>query len=51
MEICGRTGADTPHEAFNYRKKTRKAGDRILILEDSSGDGRADKTTVFYQNP
>ena len=38
-------------EAFNYRKKTRKAGDRILILEDSSGDGRADKTTVFYQNP
>ncbi|MBT5846328.1 MAG: c-type cytochrome, partial [Verrucomicrobiales bacterium] len=38
-------------EAFNYRKKTRKAGDRILILEDSSGDGRSDKTTVFYQNP
>ena len=38
-------------EAFNYRKKTRKAGDRILILEDSSGNGRADKTTVFYQDP
>ena len=38
-------------EAFNYRKKTRKAGDRILILEDSNGNGRADKTTVFYQNP
>ena len=38
-------------EAFNYRKKTRKAGDRILILEDSNADGRADKTTVFYQNP
>jgi len=38
-------------EAFNYRKKTRKTGDRILILEDSNGDGRADKTTVFYQNP
>ena len=37
-------------EAFNYRKKTRKAGDRILILEDSNGNGRADKTTVFYQN-
>jgi len=38
-------------EAFNYRKKTRKAGDRILILEDSNGNGRVDKTTVFYQNP
>ena len=38
-------------EAFNYRKKSRKAGDRILILEDSSGDGRSDKTTVFYQSP
>ena len=38
-------------EAFNYRKKTRKAGDRILILEDTSGNGRADKTTVFYQDP
>ena len=38
-------------EAFNYRKKTRKAGDRILILEDRSGNGRADKTTVFYQDP
>ena len=38
-------------EAFNYRKKTRKAGDRILIFEDSNGNGRTDKTTVFYQNP
>ena len=27
-------------EAFNYRKKTRKAGDRILILEDSNGNPR-----------
>jgi hypothetical protein len=25
-------------EAFNYRKKTRKAGDRILILEDSNAE-------------
>ncbi|MFP6753043.1 MAG: PVC-type heme-binding CxxCH protein, partial [Pirellulaceae bacterium] len=38
-------------EAFNYRKKARAAGDRILILEDSNGDGRADRTTVFYQDP
>jgi putative membrane-bound dehydrogenase-like protein len=38
-------------EAVNYRKKARKAGDRILILEDSNGDGRADKNQVFYQDP
>ncbi|MCP4848169.1 MAG: DUF1080 domain-containing protein, partial [Verrucomicrobiaceae bacterium] len=37
--------------AVNYRKKDRKEGDRILILEDSTGDGRADKTKVFYQDP
>ena len=38
-------------EAVNYRKKARRAGDRILILEDSNGDGRADTTRVFYQDP
>ena len=26
-------------------------GDRIVILEDTNGDGRADKETVFYQDP
>ncbi len=41
-------------EAFNYRpaitgKETHKAGDRILILEDTNGDGVSDKSTVFYQ--
>ncbi|MAB91070.1 MAG: hypothetical protein CMJ90_16685, partial [Planctomycetes bacterium] len=38
-------------EALNYRKKIRKEGDRILILEDSDGDGRADRSKVFYQDP
>ena len=38
-------------EVVNYRgkKDTRDAGDRILILEDTDGDSRADKQTVFYQ--
>lgn len=41
-------------EAFNYRpditgNTTKKEGDRILILEDTNGDGKADKSTVFYQ--
>jgi len=38
-------------EAINYRKKDRKKGDRILILEDSNGDGRSDRSKVFYQDP
>src|SRR5213078_4822824 len=29
----------------------RPEGDRIVVLEDSDGDGRADKETVFYQDP
>ncbi|MBL9155073.1 MAG: NPCBM/NEW2 domain-containing protein [Verrucomicrobiales bacterium] len=38
-------------EVVNYRRHLgeRKEGDRILILEDSDGDGKADKTTVFHQ--
>ncbi len=42
-------------EALNYRPKLnpnnpqRDAGDRILILEDSDGDGKADTAKVFYQ--
>ncbi|HZY79036.1 MAG TPA: PVC-type heme-binding CxxCH protein, partial [Cyclobacteriaceae bacterium] len=42
-------------EAYNYRnqwnpKNPKKAeGDRIMILEDTDGDGKADKSTVFYQ--
>ena len=35
-------------EAYNYPNHGTKAGDRIIILEDSDGDGRHDKRTVFY---
>ncbi|GAB4030374.1 PVC-type heme-binding CxxCH protein [Spirosoma gilvum] len=43
-------------EAYNYRpaingNPTRKEGDRIVILEDTNGDGKADLTKVFYQDP
>ncbi len=42
-------------EVVNYRRfangnnAERVEGDRILILEDTDGDGMADKETVFYQ--
>lgn len=38
-------------DVVNYRgnQGKRPAGDRILVLEDTDGDGRADKSTVFYQ--
>ena len=38
-------------ELVNYRrqKDNRPEGDRILILEDTNRDGRADKRTVFFQ--
>ncbi len=42
-------------EGYNYRptlnpgNPTKAEGDRILILEDTDGDGKADKSTVFYQ--
>ncbi len=42
-------------EATNYRMRFnpqnpyRDAGDRVLILEDTTGDGRADIQKVFYQ--
>ncbi len=38
-------------EVVNYRHRNgeRKEGDRILILEDTDGDGISDKQTVFHQ--
>jgi putative membrane-bound dehydrogenase-like protein len=42
-------------EAYNYRMSLnphnpqRDEGDRIIILEDTDGDGKADNTKVFYQ--
>ena len=43
-------------EVVNYRNQMRSGneparaeGDRILILEDTDHDGKADKQTVFYQ--
>ncbi|MFT5108616.1 MAG: hypothetical protein ACI9UA_004260, partial [Pseudoalteromonas tetraodonis] len=38
-------------EVVNYRghKGKRAEGDRILILEDTDGDAKADKSSVFYQ--
>src|SRR5262245_52194165 len=42
-------------EAANYRlfknPLSRRAGDRIRILEDTDGDGRCDRATTFYQDP
>jgi putative membrane-bound dehydrogenase-like protein len=45
-------------ESVNYRNKlhrrpklNRPEGDRIVILEDTKGTGRADKATTFYQSP
>jgi putative membrane-bound dehydrogenase-like protein len=38
-------------EAFNYRRHAGRdpAGDRIMVIEDTDGDGVADKSSVFVQ--
>jgi putative membrane-bound dehydrogenase-like protein len=38
-------------EVVNYRHRNgeRPAGDRILVLEDTDADGKADRETLFYQ--
>ena len=43
-------------EAYNYRpdvngNPTNVLGDRIVILQDNDGDGKADTAKVFYQGP
>jgi putative membrane-bound dehydrogenase-like protein len=44
-------------EGVNYRSSFQKwgvlqpAGDRIVILEDTKKTGKADKETIFYQDP
>ncbi|MEN9661937.1 MAG: hypothetical protein RL324_886 [Verrucomicrobiota bacterium] len=49
VDARGRVWAN---EGANYRTLayTREEGDRILILEDTNGDGASDKSTVFYQD-
>ena len=36
-------------EAINYPERTNGPADRILIFEDTNGDGTADKRSVFYE--
>jgi putative membrane-bound dehydrogenase-like protein len=57
-DISNITSIDIDHlgrvwacEVKNYRKHngSRPEGDRILVLEDTDGDGVCDKQTVFYQ--
>src|SRR5204862_4673487 len=44
-------------EAVNYRRKNfgrpiiRKEGDRIVVLVDEKGEGKASKAVTFYQSP
>ena len=40
-------------EGVNYRSKSNRqpGGDKIVVLEDTTGAGKADKSTVFVQDP
>ena len=59
-QILSPTNIDVDHrgrvwvcEVVNYRAHARNnkrpQGDRILILEDTNGDGKADTQKVYYQ--
>jgi putative membrane-bound dehydrogenase-like protein len=57
-ELLSLTNLDIDHkgriwvcEVVNYRRHNgeRPEGDRILILEDTDQDGKADKSKVYYQ--
>ena len=37
------------NEGVNYREERQAEGDRIMILEDTDGDGKADTSKTFYQ--
>ena len=56
--LCNPTNMDIDHhgrvwvtEGVNYRGKAkrRKEGDRVVVMEDTDADGKADKSTVFVQ--
>ena len=40
-------------EGVNYRRHLNRdpLGDRVVVLEDTNGNGRADKSTTFVQEP
>lgn len=40
-------------EGVNYRRHSnrRKEGDRVVVLQDTDGDGKADKSHTFVQDP
>lgn len=40
-------------EGVAYRSKAQRqpAGDRIMVLQDSDGDGKCDRSEVFWQDP
>ncbi|MEZ5038921.1 MAG: HEAT repeat domain-containing protein [Saprospiraceae bacterium] len=46
--VCEVNNYRLPH---NQDVAERMEGDRILILEDTDGDGKADSRKVFYQGP
>lgn len=38
-------------EGYRYRLRDRPEGDRIVVLEDKDGDGKAESSHVFVQEP